>query len=104
MTANNASRPYGQPNPTFTATYSAFVNGETAGVLSGTLTITTTAIQTSPVGTYPITPSGQTSTNYKITFVNGTLAINPVVTCFNPAAVGKPKVSSSCSPMEVIIV
>src|SRR5205814_2143903 len=49
MTANNASRPYGQPNPTFTATYSAFVNGETAGVLSGTLTITTTAIQTSPV-------------------------------------------------------
>src|SRR5205814_9453074 len=34
MTANNASRPYGQPNPTFTATYSAFVNGETAGVLS----------------------------------------------------------------------
>src|SRR5207248_1816345 len=80
ITANNASRPYGQPNPTFTASYNGFVNGETLSVLGGALTITTTAIQTSPVGTYPITPSGLTSTNYKITFANGTLTINPVVT------------------------
>jgi hypothetical protein len=80
ITANNASRPYGQPNPSFTATYNGFVNGQTASVLSGALTCSTTAILTSNVGTYPITCSGQTSNNYTIAYKPGTLYITPLVT------------------------
>ena len=44
-------------------------------VSGGTLSCTTTAVTTSPVGSYPITCSGQTSTNYAITYVAGTLHV-----------------------------
>ena len=37
ITANNASRAYGQPNPAFTATFSGWVNGEDTNVLGGAL-------------------------------------------------------------------
>ena len=78
ITANNASRAYGATNPAFTATYLGFVNGDTAASLTGTLSCSTTAIVSSPGGTYPITCSGQTSTNYTITYVPGTLTVTPV--------------------------
>ncbi len=39
------------------------------------LSCTTTAVTNSPVGGYPITCSGQTSTNYAITYVAGTLHV-----------------------------
>src|SRR5208282_1140703 len=76
ITANNVSRPYEQPNPSsFGVTYSGFMNGDTSSSLSGTLNCTTTAVATSPVGTYPITCTGLTSSNYAITFVSGTLTV-----------------------------
>jgi hypothetical protein len=76
ITANNVSRPYGQANPSsFGVTYSGFVNGDTSSSLSGALSCTTTAAQSSPVGTYPITCMGLTSSNYAITFVPGTLTV-----------------------------
>ncbi|MGH8623563.1 MAG: MBG domain-containing protein, partial [Burkholderiales bacterium] len=75
VTANNATRPVNQPDPPFSATYSGFQFGETPAVLTGALSLTTTAIITSPPGPYPITPSGQTSTNYAISYVDGTLAV-----------------------------
>ncbi len=75
ITANNKSRNYLVANPTFDATYSGFVNGDTAASLTGTLSCTTTATQTSTPGTYPITCSGQSSSNYNITYVPGTLTI-----------------------------
>jgi hypothetical protein len=78
ITANNATRAVGAANPTFSVSYAGFVNGENASALSGTLSITTTATATSPAGTYPIVPSGLTSSNYTITFVNGTLTVTPV--------------------------
>ena len=90
VTANNASRIFNTPNPTFTASFSGFVNGDTASSLGGTLTFATTAIQTSPKGTYPITPSGLTSPNYTIAYVNGTLTIAtaaPTVTWGAPASI-----------------
>jgi hypothetical protein len=83
ITANNATRPFGTANSTFTATYAGFVNGDTPASLTGTLACTTTATTTSAVGTYPITCSGQTSTNYTITYVPGVLtvtAVGPVLT------------------------
>jgi hypothetical protein len=76
ITANNVSRPYGEPNPSsFGVAYSGFVNGDTSSSLSGALSCTTTAVATSPVGTYPITCTGLTSSNYAITFVPGTLTV-----------------------------
>lgn len=77
ITAQNASRQQGQANPTFSVSYSGFISGESQSVLSGTLLVSSTANASSPAGTYPIVPSGVTSTNYAITFVNGTLTVQP---------------------------
>jgi len=78
ITANDASRQYGQANPSLNnVTYSGFVSGDGPGSLTGTPNCTTTATQVSPVGSYPITCSGQTSSNYKITFMQGTLTVTP---------------------------
>jgi len=74
-TADDKSRLYGETNPLFTVTYSGFVNGENAGILSGTLIGIITAETNSPVGTYPITVSGQIAPNYNIQYVEGALTI-----------------------------
>lgn len=87
ITAQDATKVLNSPNPSFTASYSGFVLGEGPAVLSGTLTCTTTAVLNSPVGSYPITCSGQTSTNYAITYVAGTLHI---VFATNAICVGDP--------------
>jgi hypothetical protein len=75
ITADNKTKVLNAPNPPLTVTYSGFLVGDGPGSLGGTLTCTTTAVTTSPVGSYPITCSGQTSTNYVITYVPGTLTI-----------------------------
>jgi hypothetical protein len=75
ITADDATKLLDAPNPVFTATYTGFVLGEEPDVLTGTLVCTTTAVTDSPVGTYPITCSGQSSTNYSITYVPGTLTV-----------------------------
>ena len=58
--------------------YTGFVNGETAAVLGGALAYGGNSQGAINAGSYAITPSGRTATNYTITFANGTLAINPV--------------------------
>jgi filamentous hemagglutinin family protein len=75
ITADDASRMYGFPNPAFTATAAGFKLGQGFGSLAGTLAFSTPATTTSPVGAYPITPSGVSSPNYAITFVDGRLAV-----------------------------
>jgi hypothetical protein len=75
VTANDQTKITGEANPTFTVRYSGFVPGEGPGVLGGTLTFSTSATTGSPPGTYAITPSGLTSGNYSIHFVNGTLTV-----------------------------
>ena len=78
ITANNAAKVQGTANPTFTAMYNGFVNGDSASSLSGTLTFSTTATTSSAAGNYPIVPSGLTATNYTITYsATGTLTITP---------------------------
>jgi hypothetical protein len=81
VTANNASRTYGAANPTFTASYSGFLNGDTQSVLSGSPSLTTTATSSSAAGTYTITAAQGTlsAANYSFTFVNGTLTVNQAV-------------------------
>jgi probable HAF family extracellular repeat protein len=77
ITANSATRFIGAENPAFTASYGGFVLGETPAVMGGTLTLVTDATRTSPVGVYTITPSGLSSPNYDITYVNGSLTVMP---------------------------
>jgi hypothetical protein len=77
VTANDDSRtaggaPYSGGNG---VGYSGFVNGENASVLGGSLTYGGTSQGATGAGTYTITPSGLTSTNYTISFNNGTLVI-----------------------------
>jgi hypothetical protein len=86
ITANNATMTAGSSLPAFTVTYTGFVNGNTAANLSGTLVCTTTATSASPAGTYPITCSGQSSPNYTITYVAGTLTITGSGTQGTPIA------------------
>src|SRR5438876_3143229 len=78
VTAKNFSRAYGAANPTFTASYSGFVNGDTAAVLSGSPSLTTPATASSPTGSYTITTAQGTlsATNYTFAFVHGTLTVN----------------------------
>ena len=55
--------------------YNGFVNSENNSVLNGILTYSGTSQGAIATGSYVITPSGYTSTNYRITFVNGKLTI-----------------------------
>jgi len=55
--------------------YSGFVNGEGAGVLSGSLSYGGNAQGASNAGTYVLTPGGLSSGNYSISFVDGNLVI-----------------------------
>ena len=81
VTAQNASKTYGAANPAFTASYTGFMNGDTAAVLTGVPSLTTTATAASPVNTYVITAAVGTlaATNYSFTFVSGTLTVNQAV-------------------------
>src|SRR5262249_18376883 len=77
---NNAARVYGTANPTFTARYSGFVNGDTAaavGVVAGTSPLTTPATASSPLGTYDINVdvNALTAANYTFRAVKGTLTV-----------------------------
>ncbi len=75
ISADNKSKTYGAANPPLTATYSGFVLGQGQGALGGTLSCGTTALTGSPAGTYPITCSGRTATNYALTYQPGTLTV-----------------------------
>lgn len=80
ITANDASRPYGEDNPEFSATFMGLKRGETAenNSLTGALQFSCAADKTSDVGEYAITPFGfGEDGNYKITYANGTLHVTP---------------------------
>jgi filamentous hemagglutinin family protein len=77
VTANDSSRLYGDANPAFRATYNGFVSGEDSSVLTQPLEFNTAANQTSDAGMYSVTPGSATASNYSISFVPGTLTVNP---------------------------
>ncbi|MGN0055424.1 MAG: MBG domain-containing protein [Atopobiaceae bacterium] len=71
--ANDASKNYGEKDPSFSATVSGLVNDEPESKIAYDLT----REQGENVGTYAITPSGEASQgNYSVTYQNGTLTIN----------------------------
>jgi gliding motility-associated-like protein len=75
ITADNQTKTYGSANPTLTASYSGFVNGDSETSLTTTATVSTTADASSIVGSYPITASGALSSNYTINYVDGSLSV-----------------------------
>ena len=86
--AANATRAYGDPNPTFTGTITGARNGDVF-----TATFTSVADPTSPIGTYPITASlsGAPSVigNYTVTTNSGTLTITPAALSVTAASASR---------------
>lgn len=75
VTANSENITYGDDKPTFSVSYSEFVNNENESVLGGSLVLECDYVKYENVGTYSITPSGLTSGNYAITFESGKLTV-----------------------------
>jgi hypothetical protein len=78
VVANDASRVYGATNPVFSGTISGVQSGDNI-----TATYVTTATPSSPVGTYPITPSlvdpnGKLD-KYLVSMTNGSLTVTAAV-------------------------
>ena len=76
VTANDKSRAYGTANPTFDGTITGILHSDPI-----TATYASIATQSSPVGTYPITPTlddggSAALANYTVTSNNGTLTIS----------------------------
>ena len=92
VTASNASRAYGMPNPPLTGIVIGIQNGDNI-----TATYSTTATPTSSVGTYPIMPAlgdpDHKTSNYTITSNNGVLTVTnssvPIILSIAPAGAGK---------------
>ena len=90
ITADNQTKVYGAALPTLTASYTGFVNSDTAASLTVPPSLTTTATAASHVSgnPFPITASGASSSNYTISYEDGSLTIipaNPIITWGNPA-------------------
>jgi len=79
--------------PAFEVEYSGFVNGEDESVLITQPLLTCDADNSETVGTYDITPSGASATNYSFSYVKGTLTVNAVdnITIAMNAGAGKPR-------------
>ena len=75
--AKNVTRQYYSENPTFSYSFSGFVNGDDKSVLTLEPTLSSSASLTSNVGEYNIEVNGASSTNYSISYVNGTLTVTP---------------------------
>ena len=73
-TADDQSVTYGDDAPNYTVSYTGFVGGENASVVSGIETDCAYAAG-SDAGEYAITPKGATADNYAITFVAGKLTV-----------------------------
>ena len=76
--ADGKSRTYGSSNPSFTVTVTGFKNGETASTAAGYTapTASCSATTSSNVGSYDITASGGSATNYQFSYTNGKLTVN----------------------------
>ena len=68
---------YGDAVPTYTVTYTGFVNGQTKDDLTGELVFTCDYVQFADAGSYEIYPSGFTSGNYQISYYSAELTVSP---------------------------
>jgi sugar lactone lactonase YvrE len=108
VAANTLTIVVGQPVPTYTASITGFVNGDTqASAVTGSPALTTSPAIPSAVGVYPITASTGTlaSTNYTFTFTNGALAIQsatqaPAVATGDSRTVTEPVIPAVCATLN----
>jgi uncharacterized repeat protein (TIGR01451 family) len=89
VTADNASRFYGDPNPLFTGTVTGILNGDNI-----TATYASPAGPASPVGTYPVIPTLSDNgtgalANYAVVINDGTLTVNPALLTVTVASAGR---------------
>lgn len=77
ITAKDKTIVYGDEPANDGVEYSGFVGSDDASVLGGTLTYGYNYEIWNDTGEYTITPNGLTADNYNITFVNGTLTVEP---------------------------
>ncbi|ASU36570.1 cadherin-like beta sandwich domain-containing protein [Mucilaginibacter xinganensis] len=77
ITAADQTKQYGAELPVLTASYTGFVNGDTADNLTTAPTLSTTATASSPLAgnPYAITASGAVDADYSISYVSGVLTI-----------------------------
>src|SRR5206468_3236892 len=94
VTADNKVKIYGDSNPALTASYSGFVNGENASVLSGAPSLSTGATTNSSVAGSPytitVTSGSLSAANYSFAFVGGSLTVTKatlIVTADNKSKV-----------------
>ena len=96
ITANNATKRYGAAVPPLTFAY----NPPNPVGVTTLPTCTTTAIKTSPVGTYPITCAGAVGP-YTFSYVAGTVSVTPApLTIFGPAVTMGCLLYTSPSPRD----
>ncbi len=78
IVADYKTRPYGEPNPSLTISYSGFVNGENESAITAPVPATGVILTTMP-GTYPITLSGGAAANYNLLLTNGSFEVTGAV-------------------------
>ncbi|QCK14690.1 MBG domain-containing protein [Mangrovivirga cuniculi] len=61
---NSAEKTYGDPNPDFNLTFTGFVGSDSKADIDNLPTASTTAVQSSDAGTYPVSLSGGSDNNY----------------------------------------
>lgn len=72
---DDASMTYGESVPVLTISYEDFVDGDDESVLTEMPVLSTTADETSPVGSYDIEATAGSDESYEIVTVDGTLAV-----------------------------
>jgi hypothetical protein len=108
ITADSLTKVYGVPLPILTASYSGFVNGDTASSLTTPPTLSTTATGSTDVGVYPITVGEAVDSDYSIGYVNGMLTIlkaNQTINWSNPPniVVGTPLSSTQLNAIVSVV-
>jgi RHS repeat-associated protein len=105
ITADDKSKVFWVALPALTASYSGFVNGDTAASLTTLPTLATTATEHSPVGSYDITVSGATRADYTISYVNGTLTVTTYTSGWeNPVIQFDVTGDGHVAPVDVLVV
>jgi YVTN family beta-propeller protein len=78
ITASSQTKLYGAAVPAVTASYSGFVNGDTAASMTTPPACFSTATENSPVGSYPTSCGGAGMSNYSATYIGGSLEVTPL--------------------------
>jgi hypothetical protein len=83
ITASSHTVTFGDAVPTITPSYTGFVAGDDATDLTTQPTCSTTYTVGSLIGTYPTKCENAASSNYNITYVNGTVTVVTACSAFN---------------------